>query len=175
MAIDLVKEYFDKFNIKDKVLEFDVSSATAVSYTHLLIYTDPMPKECIDVLSKNGLKLLGCARATPNNIDWKAAKDNNIPIIHAPGRNAHTVAEYTVGMLLAICKRIGFSYHGLMDGRFLADEKDIYDVPERKDVIWRFKDRENPRSSYPWSIDVYDRTIGPVSYTHLDVYKRQVY
>ena len=28
MAIDLVKEYFDKFNIKDKVLEFDVSSAT---------------------------------------------------------------------------------------------------------------------------------------------------
>ena len=128
----------------------------------VLIYTDPMPKECIDVLSKNGLKLLGCARATPNNIDWKAAKENDIPIIHAPGRNAHTVAEYTVGMLLAICKRIGFSYHGLMEGRFLADEKDIYDVPERKDVIWRFKDRENPRSSYPWSIDVYDRTIGLV-------------
>lgn len=131
-------------------------------YEVVLIYTDPIPKECIDELSKKGLKLLGCARATPNNIDWVAAKENNIPIIYAPGRNAHTVAEYTVGMLLAICKRIAFTYHGLMEGRFLADEKDIYDVPERKDVIWRFKDRENPRSSYPWSIDVYERTIGLV-------------
>lgn len=28
MAIDLVKEYFNKFDMKDKVLEFDVSSAT---------------------------------------------------------------------------------------------------------------------------------------------------
>lgn len=28
MAIDLVKEYFDKFNMKDKVMEFETSSAT---------------------------------------------------------------------------------------------------------------------------------------------------
>lgn len=34
-------------------------------------------------------------------------------------------------------------------------------------MIWRFKDRENPRSSYPWGIDVYGRTVGIVGLGHI--------
>lgn len=133
----------------------------------VLFYTDPVTERVIRELKEKGLKLIGCGRATPNNIDTKTAKELGIPVIHAPGRNAHSVAEYTVGMMLDICKRISFTYHGLWSGRFLADEKDIYDVPDKKDVIWRFKDRENPRSSYPWGIDVYGRTVGIVGLGHI--------
>lgn len=133
----------------------------------VLFYTDPVTERVIRELSEKGLRLIGCGRATPNNIDTKAAGEMGIPVIHAPGRNAHSVAEYTVGMMLDICKRISFTYHGLWSGRFLADEKDIYDVPDKKDVIWRFKDRENPRSSYPWGIDLYGRTVGIVGLGHI--------
>lgn len=89
----------------------------------VLFYTDPVTERVIRELKEKGLKLIGCGRATPNNIDTKTAKELGIPVIHAPGRNAHSVAEYTVGMMLDICKRISFTYHGLWSGRFLADEK----------------------------------------------------
>lgn len=127
-----------------------------------IFYTEQVTEKVIDALVESGLRLMGCGRATPNNIQSEALKKHNIPLIHTPGRNAHSVAEYTVGMMLALCKRIAFSYHGLQSGRFLSEEKDIADIPEKRDVIWRFKSRENPRSSYPWSIDVFGRTIGLV-------------
>lgn len=136
-------------------------------YDIVLFYTDPVTERVIETLAQRGLKLIGCGRATPVNIHAETAEKLGIPIIYAPGRNAHSVAEYTVGLILGICKRIAFTYHGLQSGRFLKEEKDIYDVPERKDVIWRFKDRENPRSAYPWSIDVYERTIGIVGLGHI--------
>lgn len=132
-----------------------------------IFYTEQVTERVIDALAASGLKLMGCGRATPNNIQSEALKKHNIPLFHTPGRNAHSVAEYTVGMMLALCKRIAFTYHGLQSGRFLAEEKDIEDIPEKKDVIWRFKDRENPRSSYPWSIDLYGRTIGLVGLGHI--------
>lgn len=144
----------------DKIPDENELISACKSQEVVVVYTEPVTEKCIVELKTSGLKLLLCGRATPNNIDWKAAKAHGIPIIYTPGRNAHAVAEYTVGMLLGIAKRIPFTYHALQSGRFLAEEKDIYDVPERKDVIWRFPDRENPRSSFPWSIDVYGRTTG---------------
>jgi D-3-phosphoglycerate dehydrogenase len=131
-----------------------------IGHDIVYVYTDPITRRCVEELAENGLKLLGCGRATPNSVDWKALREKNIPLVYTPGRNGHAVAEYTIGLILALCKRIAFTYHGLQNGRFLADEKDINDIPVRKDVIWRFQNRENPRSSYPWSIDVYQRTIG---------------
>lgn len=138
-----------------------------LGYDIVLFYTDPVSGHVIETLAQNGLKLIGCGRATPRNIDAETARKYKIPILYAPGRNAHSVAEYTVGMLLGICKRIPFTYHGLQSGRFLKKAKDIYDVPEKEDVIWRFPDRENPRSSYPWGIDVYGRTIGIAGLGHI--------
>ena len=35
MAIEQVREYFRKAGIEERIQEFEVSSATAVSYTHL--------------------------------------------------------------------------------------------------------------------------------------------
>lgn len=146
----------DKLPSEEEIVE------NCSGYDIVLFYTDPVTQKVIRELSDAGLKLIGCGRATPVNIDAETAEQCGIPIIYAPGRNAHSVAEYTAGMMLGICKRIPFTYHGLQEKRFLKDAKDIYQVPDRKDVIWRFKDRENPRSSYPWSIDVYSRTIGLV-------------
>ena len=163
-----IKEYCDvkilPWSGTDYLPKEEEVISECAGYDIVFVYTDPVTQRCIDELAAKGLKLLGCGRATPNNVDWKAARDKNISLVYTPGRNGHAVAEYTVGLMLSICKRIAFTYHGLQDGRFLADEKDINDIPPKKDVIWRFREgnREIPRSSYPWSIDVFQRTIGLV-------------
>ncbi|MDR2156597.1 MAG: hydroxyacid dehydrogenase [Clostridiales Family XIII bacterium] len=164
--LDRIKQYYDITFLPwlgtDKLPTEDEIIRHCKGYEVVVVYTDRITERCIKALSQAGLKFLGCGRATPNNIDWKAAKEYGIPIIHTPGRNAHAVAEYTVGMLLALCKRIAFTYNALQDGRFLAEAKDIYDIPKKDDVIWRFAEKENPRSSFPWSIDVFGRTVGIV-------------
>lgn len=127
-------------------------------------YVEPVTRRVIEELKANGLKLIGCGRGTPVNIDWQAAHDNDLKIVYTPARNAHSVAEYTIGMLLALAKRIPMTYHALKNGEYLADEKeDPLDVEVKDDVIWLFRDgRPNPRSSFPKGIDIYDRTLGIV-------------
>lgn len=126
----------------------------------LYVFLDPLTENGMRELKFHGLKLIGSGRGKPNNIDWIAAEKLGIPIVHSPGRNAHSVAEYTIAMIFSVSKRIAFTYNALQSGRFLADPKDIYDVPKKKDVVWRFKDRQNARSAFPWGIDLVDRTIG---------------
>ncbi len=125
-------------------------------------YVEPVTRRVIEELKKDGLKLIGCGRGTPVNIDWQAAADNDLKIVYTPARNAHSVAEYTIGMLIALAKRIPMTYHALKNGEYLADAKeDPLDVEVQDDVIWLFRDgRPNPRSSFPKGIDIYGRTLG---------------
>lgn len=125
-------------------------------------YVEPVTRRVIEELKANGLKLIGCGRGTPVNIDWQAAADNDLKIVYTPARNAHSVAEYTVGLLLALAKRIPMTYHALKNKEYLAGPKDDpLNVEVQDDVIWLFRDgRPNPRSSFPKGIDVFGRTVG---------------
>jgi D-3-phosphoglycerate dehydrogenase len=48
------------------------------------------------------LKVIGCTRGDPNNIDVEAATKAGIPVLRAPGRNADGVAEICIALLFAV-------------------------------------------------------------------------
>jgi D-3-phosphoglycerate dehydrogenase len=52
------------------------------------------------------LKVIGCTRGDPNNIDLAAATKAGIPVLRAPGRNADAVAEICVALLFAVNRGI---------------------------------------------------------------------
>jgi D-3-phosphoglycerate dehydrogenase len=51
---------------------------------------------------KQPLKVVGCTRGDPNNIDLEAANAAGVPVLRAPGRNADAVAEITLALLFAV-------------------------------------------------------------------------
>jgi D-3-phosphoglycerate dehydrogenase len=48
------------------------------------------------------LKVIGCTRGDPNNVDVEAATKAGIPVLRAPGRNADAVAEICIALLFAV-------------------------------------------------------------------------
>ena len=58
------------------------------------------------------LRLLGCCRNEPEaSVDVAAASELAIPVLFTPGRNAVSVAEYTLGLMLAVSRHIAEAHH----------------------------------------------------------------
>ena len=121
-------------------------------------------REMIQAWKQSGLKLLGCGRGTPVNVDWKAVKEFGIPLVYTPGRNAESVAEYAFGLMLSLIRRIAPNFHAIKSGKYLAEEKDIYNVVLRDDVVWRMPDGTSPMLLYSGGFDLYERVLGLIGF-----------
>ncbi|MBV9484911.1 MAG: hydroxyacid dehydrogenase [Frankiaceae bacterium] len=67
------------------------------------------------------LKVIGCTRGDPVNVDLAAATEKGIPVLKAPGRNADAVAEITVGLLFAVTRWIAFADREVRAGQMYRD------------------------------------------------------
>ncbi len=50
------------------------------------------------------LQLVGTARGGPVNVDLEACRSRGIPVLFTPARNADSVADFTVGLLLSLLR-----------------------------------------------------------------------
>lgn len=127
-----------------------------------IVYIDQeqVTQKCIDTWKAHGLKLLGCGRGTPVNVDWKAAAEAGIPLVYTPGRNANSVSEYFFGLLLALCRKIAANNHALRNGKFLGPEKeDVLQLDRQTDVTWYMPDGSSPMFLYGGGMELYQRTL----------------
>ncbi len=51
-------------------------------------------------------------------VDLEAAKNAGIPVKNTPGGNARSVAELSVGLMLALSRKINYIYEGIKKGKF---------------------------------------------------------
>lgn len=70
----------------------------------LVTQVGPVNKKVLDKAVK--LKIIGCCRGGPVNINIEEATKRSIPVVNAPGRNAEAVAEFTVGLILGLVRNI---------------------------------------------------------------------
>lgn len=76
----------------------------------LVVEFEPITAEVLEALP--GLKVVGCCRNEPAaNVDIAAATARRLPVLHTPGRNAVSVAEFTFGLMLALARHIAKSYY----------------------------------------------------------------
>ncbi|WP_435101847.1 2-hydroxyacid dehydrogenase [Halarchaeum sp. P4] len=81
----------------------------------LVVHKAPVSRELIESAD---LDLVAAARGGTENIDLEAAADNDVTVLHAPGRNRDAVADYAVSMLLARLREIPFNHADLSSGEW---------------------------------------------------------
>ena len=69
------------------------------------------------------LKFVGVSRGTPVNVDLGFCEQQKIPVVHTPGRNADSVADYCLAMMLDLSRKLTSSSRHLSDEGWLFNGK----------------------------------------------------
>ncbi|GAA2455146.1 2-hydroxyacid dehydrogenase [Actinomadura vinacea] len=86
----------------------------------------PITRKVLD--NAPGLRLVAVARGGPVNVDVEAATARGVRVCYAPGRNATATAEYTVGLMLAVLRRIPRTHAALAGERAWGGEYYAYEA-----------------------------------------------
>jgi D-3-phosphoglycerate dehydrogenase len=85
----------------------------------LLTHVGPVTQSVLN--AGHDLRLVGCCRGGPVNVNVAAATARRIPVVNAPGRNSLAVVEFTVGLILAECRGIARAHAALKEGVWMGD------------------------------------------------------
>lgn len=102
----------------------------------LVVGFEGVSEEVLD--AAEDLKIVACPRGGPDaNVDIEAATERGIPVLYAPGRNAVSVADFTLGLVLAVTRNIAHGHHLLHTGTYTGEpQADSASGGEREDVTW---------------------------------------
>ncbi|WP_300342619.1 2-hydroxyacid dehydrogenase [Nesterenkonia sp.] len=67
------------------------------------------------------LKLIAVSRGGPTNVNLEAARRRGIRVANVPGRNGIATAEMTVGLALALLRRIPLAHQSMMENQWRGD------------------------------------------------------
>jgi len=103
-------------------LKQDVKDCDAI-----LIRTAQLPREVIE--AGTGLKVIGRHGVGVDNIDLKAATELGIWVTYAPESNASSVAEYALGMIIALARNFTRSDKAVRTGNWeFRNKSAAYDL-----------------------------------------------
>ena len=122
---DYDKEFFKKYeknyNFEMTFLKVRLTEETAnltKGYDIVCGFAnDNINKETIDIMAKNGIKLLAMRCAGFNNVSLKDIH-NRFKVVRVPAYSPHAIAEYTVGLILAVNRKIHKAYVRTREGNF---------------------------------------------------------
>ena len=112
------------------------------------------------VIESTNLKVISSIRGGPRaNIDVDFATSRGIPVFYTFGREALPVADFTIGQILAVTRKIARADRELRRGLFTAPEGDY---GSESDVIWDMSP-EGPWQSRK-GIELEGKTLGLIGF-----------
>ncbi len=117
------KIWFDKINTKYNIVYFESklrreSAHIAKGYDAVCAFVnDVIDKETIDILIDNKIEIIAMRCAGYSNVDIKAAS-NKLKIVRVPEYSPYAVAEYAMGLLLSLNRKIHKAYNRTRDFNF---------------------------------------------------------
>lgn len=124
--VPLFKELFDEVEFVGmtklgRILTEDELIAVVGDVDCIVVEFDPLTRRVLEA-AKN-LKVIASVRGGAHaNVDVKAASELGIPILYVPGRNGDTVADFTIGMMIAVSRGLAKGNH-LIKNRVITDDK----------------------------------------------------
>ena len=121
--------------------------------------------DTIKAWAESGMKFLGVAKGTPATVDYEAIADAGLELSYTPGRNRVAVAEFNMGMMIAVARNLALSAAGLAKGEHTGPAKEnIYDVPDVKNVTFGPLDENHPFMDYGIGFELYGKKLGIAGY-----------
>lgn len=121
-------------------------------------------KDTIKAWADAGMKFIGVAKGTPATVDFDAITEAGLTLSYTPGRNRVAVAEYTIGLMIAMTRKMTISAAGLRNGEHTSEASDIYDVPDVKNVTFGPLDENHPFMDYGIGFELYGKKLGIAGY-----------
>src|SRR5581483_4081461 len=85
----------------------------------LVVQGAPVTDAVLEASSE--LKLVGCARGGPVNVDVDAVTARRLPLVNTPGKNAEAVADLTIAYLVMLARGLPKAQRFLAEGHRLRD------------------------------------------------------
>lgn len=82
---------------------------------------DDVNQEVISALKAMDVKLIALRSAGFNHVDFRHAASIGLPVVHVPQYSPEAVAEFTIGLLLSLNRKIHRSYARTREGNFSLD------------------------------------------------------
>jgi D-lactate dehydrogenase len=89
---------------------------------------DRIDAAMIGMLKEHGIKLIALRCAGYNNVDIAAAREAGILVVRVPAYSPYAVAEHTIGLLLALNRKIHRAYNRVREGNFSLQGLVGYDL-----------------------------------------------
>jgi D-3-phosphoglycerate dehydrogenase / 2-oxoglutarate reductase len=105
-----VAEVDEASDVEDELIE--ALQGVRVCLTQMAPLTQRVLAACSD------LELFAVSRGGPVNANLAAATEHGVAVTFAPGRNAESTAEHTIGMMLAAMRRIPVAHNSVVAGRW---------------------------------------------------------
>ncbi|MFQ3243250.1 MAG: D-lactate dehydrogenase [Lentimonas sp.] len=79
---------------------------------------DHLDRETLEVLHSGGTEYIAMRCAGFNNVDLVAARELGMKVVRVPAYSPYAVAEHTLGLLLALNRRLYRAYNRVREGNF---------------------------------------------------------
>jgi D-3-phosphoglycerate dehydrogenase / 2-oxoglutarate reductase len=108
----------------------------------ILVEAEPVDETMFAKL--RNLEIVGCLRSEPVNVDIEAARASAVAVIHTPGRNAEAVADFTLGLCIAMLRNIAIAHHAIVSQELTSPRAPQGLNRASGDIIWRPDDPDMP-------------------------------
>jgi len=82
---------------------------------------DQLDATVLATLARQGTRLIALRCAGFNNVDLAAAREAGLTVVRVPTYSPHAVAEHTIGLVLALNRKIHRAYARVREGNFALD------------------------------------------------------
>lgn len=86
-----------------------------------IFVNDEADEATLEALAQGGTRLVACRCAGVNQVDLRAAKRLGLTVARVPAYSPHAVAEYAVGLILALNRHIHRAFNRVREGNFALD------------------------------------------------------
>ena len=98
------------------------TAALAAGFQAVCVFVnDHVDAAAVAKLANLGVQLIALRCAGYNNVDLKAAAKLGITVVRVPGYSPCAVAEHTIGVMLALNRKLHRAYNRVREGNFALD------------------------------------------------------